>query len=67
MKPKISHLAFKERTVGDTSQIVFITGRPICVMDPPMAGGGLQLVCVLTYSGREKVFMKVIYWASATA
>jgi hypothetical protein len=50
--------------VGDTSEIVIVTGHPVCKMDPPMAGGGLQLVCI-NILGAGKVFMKVIYWASA--
>ena len=58
----------------DTSEIVIITGYRVCKMDPPIGGGGVQLVCVCVCvcvcqhtGGREKVFMKVIYWASATA
>jgi hypothetical protein len=46
IKSKISHSAFNERTVRDPFGIVVITGHPVCKMDPPMAGGGLQLVCV---------------------
>jgi hypothetical protein len=66
IKSKISHSAFDERTVRDTSEIVIVTGHPVCKMDPPMAGGGLQLVCV-NILGAGKVFMKLIYWASAAA
>jgi len=54
IKSRISHSAFNERTVGDTSEIVIITGHPVCKMDPPMAGGGVQLVCVSTYWGGKK-------------
>ena len=42
----------------DTSEIVIITGYRVCKMDPPMGGGGVQLVCVCvcvsTYWGAGK-------------
>ena len=46
IKSKISHSGFHERTVRDTFGIVIMTGHPVCGMDPPMAGGCLQLACV---------------------
>jgi hypothetical protein len=55
MKSKTAHLAFNESIVGDTAEIVIITGHPVCEMDPPMAGGGLQLVCVNTVGAGKSV------------
>jgi hypothetical protein len=66
IKSEISHSTFIGRTVGETSEnVIIVTGHPVCEMDRPMAAGGPKLVCVSTYWGRGKVFMEVIYWASA--
>ena len=48
----ISHSAFNERTVGDTSGILIITGHPVCKMDPPMAWWRCAAcVCVCQHTG----------------
>jgi len=54
IKSRISHSAFNQCTVGDTSEIVIITGHPDCKLDPPMVGGILQLVCVCQHTGGGK-------------
>jgi hypothetical protein len=68
IKSKISHSIFNERTVGDTSEIVIVTGRPVCTVKWIRQWlVEVCSLCVSTQSEREKMLMKVIYRTSATA